>query len=517
MFLTTPSRTSPSFRPCDQLGALLGAGLFQHGAARDDDVAAAAVHLEDRERLRRAHQRADVAHRADVDLAARQEGHGAAEVDGEAALHAAEDRALDALLRLERLLEVGPGLLAAGLLARQDDRAVLVLDALEEDLDDVAGLDLGLAARRARIPSARRGLRSSGRHRRWRIRRSRRTTRPLTTEPSKPESAPRDSSSSAAKSSASRNGPASGRGGPVRASVRTGRNDAMWWSCAPLRVPRRGPDRGRLGLARSAVTASGPRPGARRRIGPPCTGLRISQPPHAALWRQGNPGAATWAVRVQSASLVRAEVRQARSPPRSRRAHCRQAAAKAASASRLVVSSTMASAAGCTALSARRVRSSRAASRPPPSPGPRRCPWPAAPASGAAPARPRGGDEQLHRRVGEDHGADVAPVQHRAACAVPKARWKSSSAARTAGMAATDAAAASACGSTQVAASRSAGRSARAAASAASGRRDRRPRPARGARPPDTAARCRDGQARASRPGAAPACPSRQRPARRWR
>ena len=62
----------------DQLGALLGAALFEHGAARHHDVAAAAVHLEDLERLRRAHQRADVAHRADVDLAARQEGHGAA-------------------------------------------------------------------------------------------------------------------------------------------------------------------------------------------------------------------------------------------------------------------------------------------------------------------------------------------------------------------------------------------------------------------------------------------------------
>ncbi len=75
----------------DQLGALLGAGFFQHGAAGDDDVAAGAVHLEDLERLRRAHQRADVADRADIDLAAGQEGDGAAEVDGEAALHPAVD------------------------------------------------------------------------------------------------------------------------------------------------------------------------------------------------------------------------------------------------------------------------------------------------------------------------------------------------------------------------------------------------------------------------------------------
>ena len=52
----------------DQLGALFGAGFFQHGAARDHDIAARSVHLEDLEGLRRAHQRADVAHRADIDL-----------------------------------------------------------------------------------------------------------------------------------------------------------------------------------------------------------------------------------------------------------------------------------------------------------------------------------------------------------------------------------------------------------------------------------------------------------------
>ena len=81
-----------------EFGALLGAGLFHDGAARHHDVAAAAVHLEDLEGLRDVHQRADVADRADVDLAAGQEGHGAAEVDGEAALDAAEDDAVDALV-----------------------------------------------------------------------------------------------------------------------------------------------------------------------------------------------------------------------------------------------------------------------------------------------------------------------------------------------------------------------------------------------------------------------------------
>ncbi len=105
-----------------------------------------AVHLQDLERLRRAHQRADVAHRADVHLAAGQEGHGAGEIDGEAALDAAEDHAGDALVVLEGLLELGPGFLAARLLARQHGFAVLVFHALEIDLDHVADLDLGLLA-----------------------------------------------------------------------------------------------------------------------------------------------------------------------------------------------------------------------------------------------------------------------------------------------------------------------------------------------------------------------------------
>ena len=142
MFLTTPSSTWPSRQRAHQAGAVLGAGLFHDGAARHDDVAAAAVHLEDGELLGLAHQRADIAHRADVDLAARQEGHGAGEIDGEAALHATEDRAHDALLVVERLLEHGPGFLAARLVARQDGLAFLVLHAIDEDVDHVAFLDL---------------------------------------------------------------------------------------------------------------------------------------------------------------------------------------------------------------------------------------------------------------------------------------------------------------------------------------------------------------------------------------
>ncbi len=86
------------FEVLHQFLALLGAGLFQNGAARDHDVAAAAVHFQDLERLLDVHQRRDVADRPDVDLAARQERHRAVEIDREAALDLIEDHARDLLV-----------------------------------------------------------------------------------------------------------------------------------------------------------------------------------------------------------------------------------------------------------------------------------------------------------------------------------------------------------------------------------------------------------------------------------
>jgi len=134
------------FQLGDHLGALLGAALFEDGAARDDDVAAAAIHLEDLEGLLEAHERAGVAHRAHVHLRARQEGHGAAQVDGEAALDAAEDRALDAGVVGVGLFETVPGRLAAGHLAGEHRLAARVLGGAEVDLDLVADGDVGRLA-----------------------------------------------------------------------------------------------------------------------------------------------------------------------------------------------------------------------------------------------------------------------------------------------------------------------------------------------------------------------------------
>ena len=88
-----------------QRRTFLGAAFFEHGAARNHDIAAAAVHLEYLEKLRLVHQRPDIAHGTHIDLTAGQEGYGAVEIDGEAALDPPEDNASHAGLIVERLFE----------------------------------------------------------------------------------------------------------------------------------------------------------------------------------------------------------------------------------------------------------------------------------------------------------------------------------------------------------------------------------------------------------------------------
>ena len=124
---------------------MFGAGFLEHGAARDDDIAAAAIHFQDLKGLRRLHQRRHVADRADVDLAARQECDGAVEIDGEAALDLVENDAFHLFLFLERPLELAPALLAPRLVARNNRLAERVLDPLKINLDLVADGELAFA------------------------------------------------------------------------------------------------------------------------------------------------------------------------------------------------------------------------------------------------------------------------------------------------------------------------------------------------------------------------------------
>ena len=140
------------FEILHQFLALLGARLFQHRAAGDDDVAAAAVHFQDLERLLLIHQRADVADRTDVDLRARQEGHCAVEVDGEAALDLIEDDAGDLFVVLERGFQLAPAFFAPGLVAREHRFTERVFHALQVDFDGVADFEIGVPARSREFP-----------------------------------------------------------------------------------------------------------------------------------------------------------------------------------------------------------------------------------------------------------------------------------------------------------------------------------------------------------------------------
>ena len=83
---------------------------------------------------------ADIADGTNVDLAAGKEGYRTAEIDGEAALHAAEYHAIDSLVLAVGLFEPSPGFLAARLVAREHRFAEGVFDALEIDFDLIAGL-----------------------------------------------------------------------------------------------------------------------------------------------------------------------------------------------------------------------------------------------------------------------------------------------------------------------------------------------------------------------------------------
>ena len=125
------------------LGAVLG---LDDRAARDDDVIALLIELDDLELERRAFEGRRVADRPHVDERARQERAHEIDVDGEAAANAAADRARDDLALLERLLEARPGARALGFLARQARLAEAVLDGVERHFDVVADFDFELAA-----------------------------------------------------------------------------------------------------------------------------------------------------------------------------------------------------------------------------------------------------------------------------------------------------------------------------------------------------------------------------------
>ena len=121
--------------------------FLENRPARDDDVAATTVHLEDLERLLETHQGAGVAHGAHVDLAAGQERDGTAEIDREATLDAAEDRAFDTIFLAVGFFQTVPGGFATGHLVADDGFALGVLDVAQKDFDFIADFDFRRFAR----------------------------------------------------------------------------------------------------------------------------------------------------------------------------------------------------------------------------------------------------------------------------------------------------------------------------------------------------------------------------------
>ncbi len=118
---------------------LLGVLFFEEDLAREHDVAALLVDLDDAHAQFLAAQRVEIAHGTHVDLRTGQE-RADADVHRQTALDALDDTADDDLAFLVRLLDLVPNLHLLGFFAREDDVAVAIFRAFEQDVDDVARL-----------------------------------------------------------------------------------------------------------------------------------------------------------------------------------------------------------------------------------------------------------------------------------------------------------------------------------------------------------------------------------------
>ena len=125
------------FQVFEGLRAALGLLFLENLLARDDDVAALLVQLDDADLNRLADVRVQIAHRAQLQLRAGQERLDA-DVHRQAALHAADDRPCDRSLLVVRLLHRVPDAEPLRLLVAQQVAAFGLL-ALDDHFDGVAG------------------------------------------------------------------------------------------------------------------------------------------------------------------------------------------------------------------------------------------------------------------------------------------------------------------------------------------------------------------------------------------
>ena len=125
-----------------QLGAFFAHAGFDHGTARQHDVVALAVELDDLEFHGLVFVRRQVLGRTGVDQRARQEGADAVDQNGQAALDLAAGGAGDEFAGLQRFLEGHPGCEALGGVAADDGVAVAVFHGDDGHGDEFADLAL---------------------------------------------------------------------------------------------------------------------------------------------------------------------------------------------------------------------------------------------------------------------------------------------------------------------------------------------------------------------------------------
>ena len=133
------------FEVGQQFLALGGVDRLHHRAAGYHHVVALLIELDDLEFEGLVFQVRGFAHGANVHQGAGQESAQAGDVDGETALDLAADDTGNHLIVVEGLLQLDPGLLAAGLLTGQAGGAETVFDGLEGNLNFVADLQGALA------------------------------------------------------------------------------------------------------------------------------------------------------------------------------------------------------------------------------------------------------------------------------------------------------------------------------------------------------------------------------------
>jgi hypothetical protein len=129
----------------EQLLAFFAHAGLKHCAARQNDVVALAVELDDLEFECLAFVRRGVLDRTQVDQRAGQEGADAIGHDGKTALDLAGDGAVDHFAGFQGLLELQPGRQALGAVTRQDGVAVAVFERIDGNRDKITGFDFELA------------------------------------------------------------------------------------------------------------------------------------------------------------------------------------------------------------------------------------------------------------------------------------------------------------------------------------------------------------------------------------